>query len=630
MSTATEWTVLERLLLSQAVNKYGEDNWPQVARTLKQHPLLQDHVQPEVFNQKNCSLQYYLMIEAMDSESAQTNNDHPTAQDMPKVERLTRQLYFQRVEELKRNINEDEERVATLLAEIDDIKSKATTTTADEQQVSPTKVGNDIKPELENGTVEQDDSKDSGDKTSKLHDTVMEDAEKTPAKNDTDMDSQQQPTPKDLSPNQNETSTDLATDDNEDATTKHNTLPATDELEDKSTTADPQQLNDTSVAKSNESNHENMDLDGVTETPAVNETSTPSSSAALDAELTSEPPLTELGIKRPPSDTASPKADMDQQTTLDSSPKRQRLDHSETPRSPSFSTPTQLMNDKMEESIIDADMTPEQADIDGKHNTIETPEIPPSEPDQSELNRLEENQSPTPASPPSSSSAATGTSAAEASIVAKTESPAVNVVADDDNTNTPGLATESGEGEEEADNLSLSLKDADGTESVAGSDSNAATPSATTTAASEKRRSVSSGNIKDDPRQKSWQKNVNLLWREIANHKNGAMFMNPIKEAQAPLYYDVVKYPLDLKAIKNRIRDGVIRTTVEFERDVVLMLTNSLMYNKEGTEIYQMAHEMLQDVTEQIKIFKTADGNSSTHIKGASILAKDRRRSAAE
>lgn len=90
--------------------------------------------------------------------------------------------------------------------------------------------------------------------------------------------------------------------------------------------------------------------------------------------------------------------------------------------------------------------------------------------------------------------------------------------------------------------------DAEGTESVTGSESNAPTPTST----SDKRKN------KDEQRQqKSWQKNINLLWREIANHKNGAMFMNPIKEATAPLYYDVVKHPVDLKTIKNRIRDGV-------------------------------------------------------------------------
>ncbi|CAO3594714.1 unnamed protein product [Absidia cylindrospora] len=138
------------------------------------------------------------------------------------------------------------------------------------------------------------------------------------------------------------------------------------------------------------------------------------------------------------------------------------------------------------------------------------------------------------------------------------------------------------------------------------------------------------GHNGDDQRQKSWQKNVNLLWREIANHKNGAIFMNPIKDTQDPLYYEVVKYPMDLKMIKNRIREGVIRTTVEFERDVILMLTNSLMYNKEGTEMYQMALEMLQDVTEQIKVFKTADDKKSTHTRSGSTLVKHERRSLAE
>jgi bromodomain-containing protein 8 len=86
---------------------------------------------------------------------------------------------------------------------------------------------------------------------------------------------------------------------------------------------------------------------------------------------------------------------------------------------------------------------------------------------------------------------------------------------------------------------------------VAGSESNAATPTA------DRKRT-----LKDDPRHKSWQKNINLLWREIANHKNGAMFMNPIKESIAPHYYEIIKRPMDLKTIKNRIRDGV-RTSIK-------------------------------------------------------------------
>lgn len=49
MSTS-EWTILEKLLLSQAVYKYGEDNWFQVARNLKHHALLDRS--SDYFNQK--------------------------------------------------------------------------------------------------------------------------------------------------------------------------------------------------------------------------------------------------------------------------------------------------------------------------------------------------------------------------------------------------------------------------------------------------------------------------------------------------------------------------------------------------------------------------------------------------
>ncbi|KAL7329201.1 hypothetical protein PS15p_207343 [Mucor circinelloides] len=115
-----------------------------------------------------------------------------------------------------------------------------------------------------------------------------------------------------------------------------------------------------------------------------------------------------------------------------------------------------------------------------------------------------------------------------------------------------------------------------------------------------------------EQRQKAWQKNINLLWQEIANHKNGTMFMNPIKKSWAPMYDQVVKQPLYLKTIKNRVRDGIVKTTTEFERDIVLMLTNSLMYNREGTEMYLMAQEMLEDVREQLRLFKSADSFSAS------------------
>lgn len=49
---------------------------------------------------------------------------------------------------------------------------------------------------------------------------------------------------------------------------------------------------------------------------------------------------------------------------------------------------------------------------------------------------------------------------------------------------------------------------------------------------------------------------------------------------------------MDLKTIKGRIRDGQIASSDEFQRDVYLMFANSLMYNRPGSDIFNMAEEV--------------------------------------
>jgi len=56
---------------------------------------------------------------------------------------------------------------------------------------------------------------------------------------------------------------------------------------------------------------------------------------------------------------------------------------------------------------------------------------------------------------------------------------------------------------------------------------------------------------------KKWKKILMMIWTDIANHRFGAVFMQPIKEHDAPGYYHMIKRPMDLKSIKERIRDGV-------------------------------------------------------------------------
>ncbi|KAJ2693066.1 hypothetical protein GGH99_001345 [Coemansia sp. RSA 1285] len=137
----------------------------------------------------------------------------------------------------------------------------------------------------------------------------------------------------------------------------------------------------------------------------------------------------------------------------------------------------------------------------------------------------------------------------------------------------------------------------------------------------------------DEQQLKNWKKNINMVWRDLSGHRFGSMFISPIKSVDAPKYYDVIRRPMDLKTIKNRVRDEEITTTVEFYRDIMHMLMNALMYNGEDTEVYQMAMEFIPDAQacveqllqteEAVKHPETSgnggSGNGSANVNAPSV-----------
>ena len=64
----------------------------------------------------------------------------------------------------------------------------------------------------------------------------------------------------------------------------------------------------------------------------------------------------------------------------------------------------------------------------------------------------------------------------------------------------------------------------------------------------------------------------------------------------------VISRPKDLTIIKRHIENGTIRTTAEFQRDMMLMFTNAIMYNSSNHDVYKMAEEMYNDTMEQIEV----------------------------
>uniref|UniRef100_A0AAQ5XWC7 Bromodomain-containing protein 8 n=1 Tax=Amphiprion ocellaris TaxID=80972 RepID=A0AAQ5XWC7_AMPOC len=129
---------------------------------------------------------------------------------------------------------------------------------------------------------------------------------------------------------------------------------------------------------------------------------------------------------------------------------------------------------------------------------------------------------------------------------------------------------------------------------------------------------------------KIWKKAIMLVWRAAANHRYANVFLQPVTDEIAPGYHSIVHRPMDLATIKKNIETGLIRTTAEFQRDIMLMFQNAVMYNSLDHDVYHMAVEMQRDVLEQIQqflatqlIMETAEsGISAKSLRGRESTRK--------
>lgn len=101
-----------------------------------------------------------------------------------------------------------------------------------------------------------------------------------------------------------------------------------------------------------------------------------------------------------------------------------------------------------------------------------------------------------------------------------------------------------------------------------------------------------------------------LVYNRFTTHKYASLFLKPITDEQAPGYHSVIYRPMDLQTIRKNIENGAIRTNAEFQRDVLLMFTNAIMYNKSTDHVYNMARQMQQECIQQIQLFLQAQAQT--------------------
>lgn len=87
-----------------------------------------------------------------------------------------------------------------------------------------------------------------------------------------------------------------------------------------------------------------------------------------------------------------------------------------------------------------------------------------------------------------------------------------------------------------------------------------------------------------------------LLWsvfESIWAHKAATVFQDPVTDEVAPGYSQVIKTPMCLSVIRSKLHDGEIANATNLYLALNLMITNALIFNQPGSEVYKLAQTML-------------------------------------
>lgn len=74
----------------------------------------------------------------------------------------------------------------------------------------------------------------------------------------------------------------------------------------------------------------------------------------------------------------------------------------------------------------------------------------------------------------------------------------------------------------------------------------------------------------------------------------------PIQSHQSlfPIFYRRA----DLSSIKKKIESGSIRTVAQFQRHILLVFTNAMMYNSVNSTLYELAKEMMLECNQDLQV----------------------------
>lgn len=69
------------------------------------------------------------------------------------------------------------------------------------------------------------------------------------------------------------------------------------------------------------------------------------------------------------------------------------------------------------------------------------------------------------------------------------------------------------------------------------------------------------------------------ILNKLKDHEDAWPFIEPVDEEIAPSYYRVVKTPMDLQQMEDKLNGGLYETFSQFKHDFQLIIANCKQYN---------------------------------------------------
>lgn len=109
-----------------------------------------------------------------------------------------------------------------------------------------------------------------------------------------------------------------------------------------------------------------------------------------------------------------------------------------------------------------------------------------------------------------------------------------------------------------------------------------------------KRKSFRNSNLNNDDKKVSVQSQSYKLLQKLKKHKYIDPFLLPVNPValNIPNYFNVIKQPMDISKIEEKLNSNLYLSLKEFTKDVNLIWQNAMTFNPLGTHIYNMASEL--------------------------------------